>query len=327
MLIHTPLCKEKLNVSVISLLSLSLTFTIAHADSNKLRWDGNKHFYQRFERNYSYDQAKTHCENLSAHLATITSEQENIFIANTVLAGATHGKYYFIGGSDANTEGVWQWITDEAWDYNNWYSGQPSNRDNEDYLLIEVDNTGSSIHGHWFDSSSLSSSTVVGFVCEWSENAYVGSAIVPDINNNGGHEIAALYVDFRTGKHVVKIKDSISKEVISVLDFATNFRAPAGVVSIADMNGNGIPEIAVLYTDTQNNVPKIMIKDAANNKKTLKNFSVLGPNFTPKSITRAPDLNNNGTDELSILGIDNSSSGARVETRDSQSDLIERIIY
>lgn len=327
MLIRASRCKEKLIVSVISLLSLSAALPLAHADSNKLRWDGNKHFYQRFERNYSYDQAKTHCENLSAHLATITSEQENLFIANTVLAGAAHGKYYFIGGSDASTEGVWEWITEEAWDYNNWYSGQPSNHDNEDYLLIEVDNTSSSIHGRWFDSASLSSSTVVGFVCEWSENAYVGSAIVPDINANGGHEIAALYVDFRTGKHVVKIKDSISKEIISVLDFATNFRAPAGVASIADINGNGIPEIAVLYTDTHNNVPKVMIKDASNNKKPLKNFSVLGLDFTPKSIARAPDLNNNGTDELSILGIDNRSSRARVETRDSQSDLIERILY
>ncbi len=320
--IHTFRCKEKLLTSIITLLSLSAAFTPAHADSNKLRWDGNKHFYQRFERDYTYDQAKTYCENQSAHLATITSEQENLFITNILLDGTGYYVYYYLGGSDATTEGVWQWQTEEPWTYNYWSSSEPSNKEDEDYLAINANPT----DGKWFDVKSASSS-VVGFICEWSESAYVGSTIIPDINNNGGHEIAALYVNFRNGKHTVKIKDSITKEEISVLDFATNFRAPAGLASVADMNGNGIVEIAVLYTDTQNNVPKVMIKDALSNKKPLKNFTVLGPDFTPKSISSAPDLNNNGTSELSILGIANSSSKAKVETRDSQGDLIEKILY
>jgi len=303
-------------------ITLLAAFT-AEADSAKIKWQDNGHFYQRFERKFTWNEAKNYCENLSAHLATITSEQENLFIINKVLIGTGNLTDYYLGASDAANEGVWQWITGETWDYNYWNSGEPQNRDGEDYAKIFY--SVSSSQGRWLDGFGDNNAT--GFICEWSESNFVGSAIIPDLNANASHEIAGLYVDYRTSKHIVKIKDSLTRETISTLSFATDDHPPSGVVSVADLNGNGIPEIAVLYFDTTTNMPKVEIKDAKNNKRILKKFNVLGTGYVPRNITATPDTDNNGKDELSIIGIDNTTGKAKSETRDSNGQLIGKVLF
>jgi len=293
------------------------------ADSNKTKWNGNGHFYQRFDRAFTWSESKAYCESLSAHLATITSAGENTFIHSNLLPKNSTSYYYHIGGSDAVQEGTWKWITGEPWSYNNWYSGQPSNENDENYLVIN-DSLGS-----WFDTGNNwgVGSNVKGLICEWSYNNFVGSTVIPDLNGNGRHEIAALYVDYKTSKHTVQIKDSGTGKVISTLTFATDDHPPLGVVSVDDFSGNDIPEIAVLYVDPNFGVPKVMVKDAKNNSKTLKNFSVLGLGYIPKNITSAPDLNGNGSSEISVIGIDGATGKARSETRDSQGALIGKASY
>lgn len=105
------------------------------ASSTPVYYSGNGHYYQAIyvPEGITWEEAKTAAQSLSysdmnGHLATITSQDENDFIANSV-----GGYRCWLGGIQSsgslNPADGWQWVTDETWDYTNWAGGEP----NDDY--------------------------------------------------------------------------------------------------------------------------------------------------------------------------------------------------
>src|SRR5699024_2711257 len=82
----------------------------------------NGHSYYCYEEELSWKDAQNACETMGGHLATITSEEESMFIIDLIQSGDKYA--YWLGGTDEKEEGVWKWITNEAWSYENWISGQ-----------------------------------------------------------------------------------------------------------------------------------------------------------------------------------------------------------
>ncbi len=69
---------------------------------------------------------------IAGHLATITSAQENAFIISQ-----WSGLDAQIRGTDAASEGTFQWITGETWSYTNWNAFELNDfGGNEDCLEI-----------------------------------------------------------------------------------------------------------------------------------------------------------------------------------------------
>jgi hypothetical protein len=164
------------------------------------------------------------------------------------------------------------------------------------------------IDGHI--GSGIYSST--GYVCEWDGNDYIASATVPDLNNNGVDETAALYLDYKTNNHTVIIRDPKTHTTISTLTFANSTPTPPiGLAVIADMNINGVPEIAVLSGLT------IRIKDAKNNNVSLKTFNFLNSTYQPRSLS-ATYSSDKTFSELTVVGV-LPTGKATAETRDSKS--------
>jgi hypothetical protein len=92
---------QKQLIAVAALTASILTFTgMVQADSTKLVNFNNGHTYQRFDTAVTWDGAKTACANLSAHLATSSSQSENDWI-NSNLA---NGIAVWLGGTDAETK-------------------------------------------------------------------------------------------------------------------------------------------------------------------------------------------------------------------------------
>ena len=69
--------------------------------------------------------ASVMAQSYGGHLATIASQEENSFL------GDYHG---WIGLTDENVEGQWEWVTGEPVEYTNWADGEPNDINGEDFV-------------------------------------------------------------------------------------------------------------------------------------------------------------------------------------------------
>ena len=118
--------------------------------SSQVFWSGNSHIYEFVyaPNGISWSQANIAAQaktlnGVSGYLATVTSAQEDAFVYQTLLEkqGGFNGSGYsnstFLGASDAQMEGQWQWTSGpEAGQalsatYTNWAVGQPDNASNQ----------------------------------------------------------------------------------------------------------------------------------------------------------------------------------------------------
>ena len=108
--------QQRFTRNAIALACASFLFptSAAWADSAKLTFNG--HSYQRFDTAMNWTDAKAFCANKSAHLATITSQAENDFVAKNLVPTSPVSPVW-LGATDEEKEGVWKWITGESWIY------------------------------------------------------------------------------------------------------------------------------------------------------------------------------------------------------------------
>lgn len=110
---------------------------------------GGHHYLFSYTR-ADWTTARKSCTSRKGYLAVITDEGENAFVdgfasplvraninsdANsTVLWGVHPG--FWLGGSDEDLDGVWQWVTPEPFTYTNWAPGAPDRFGGAEIALI-----------------------------------------------------------------------------------------------------------------------------------------------------------------------------------------------
>ncbi|NDB96395.1 MAG: hypothetical protein EBZ78_09585, partial [Verrucomicrobia bacterium] len=103
-------------------------------------WEIGYGRYQLIRGDLTWTQAKAAAVALGGHLGTITSSSEYDQIGLVVGPNPGGAQAWWIGASDAQIEGSWQWVTGEVWSYQSWYPGEPNNgaisNGNEDYAHI-----------------------------------------------------------------------------------------------------------------------------------------------------------------------------------------------
>ena len=94
----------------------------------------------------------------------IESADENNFINKEFL---TDGGDYWIGLTDAETEGDWKWIDgSKLTGYTNWMTGQPNNYNNQNCAIIKKgysSGTNKYFDGEWHDDRC---SFTLSYICE-----------------------------------------------------------------------------------------------------------------------------------------------------------------
>ncbi len=70
----------------------------------------------------NWHEAKAHAESLGGHLATLTTPEENQNVIRTLGSTVLSRYNFWLGASDEETEGVWQWITGEPFETTQWSS-------------------------------------------------------------------------------------------------------------------------------------------------------------------------------------------------------------
>ena len=89
---------------------------------------------------------------------TITSAEEQTFIENYMRSESLNG-YAWIGAYSDGQK--WSWVTEEAFEYTNWESGQPNNDKGEEFF----GHLNNMIFGKWNDCHPIEDA--MSFICEW----------------------------------------------------------------------------------------------------------------------------------------------------------------
>lgn len=308
-------------------LLLALTSTVTLADSKRVRFSDNGHIYQRFDGNISWSSAKADCEKKQGHLVTLTSEEENQFVYDTLLdedSGAVGSRY--IIGMYESPEFQWNWVTGESWDYTNWASEQPDNdwvyEAPWSYTRI-YQNHGATSNSEWDDYWNSRGSRN-GYICEWSKPTSIATSNYSDISGDGVDEALVLFYDYQVRRPTLYVYDTVDDKKRSMARFGTASTQAKSALTLPDRTGDGWPEAAVLYYD--NRITWLEILDIKK-KQTLDKFLVLEGSYKPLSLDITEDINANGSTEFVIQGSHNrgfsSKNKSLIEVRDSDtSELI-----
>jgi hypothetical protein len=143
-----------------------------------------------------------------------------------------------------------------------------------------------------------------------------------DINANGKPEIVALLRDSVSGGYVAYIKDGGTKAAIRNINFGAAY-LPAGFCALADLNGNGKEELAVLGKTSTGSVA-VVIKDAGTGA-TLKTIS-FSATYNPVALAEVSDITGNGKNELAVLGVNPATGGVAVVVKDIATGVVVKSV-
>jgi hypothetical protein len=164
----------------------ALIFTVSAAP---VLWNGNGHYYELVPGNIIWDEARTAAElrsfnGLPGHLATVTSSDENGFIAGN-FAISEGARFVWIAGREPADDGVWIWdagaeagtqfangrSATPPYLFANWGGIEPNDfQQGEDYLMMNVGIEFAGIRtGEWADAIAVPnpSDPVLGYIVEY----------------------------------------------------------------------------------------------------------------------------------------------------------------
>lgn len=144
-----------------------ITFAAADAFATPIQWSGNGHWYDLSTNYAGVGRTKTDVQDWAAtqdhndkvgYLVTITSQEEQAFIVDILLAGAGSGWKYWTGAKrwddgDGVTPLGWSWDhgNGDPWSYTHWHAGQPSTVDAWDDMYIDTSTGEWYTAQHWYE--------------------------------------------------------------------------------------------------------------------------------------------------------------------------------
>ena len=130
-------------VANVILASCLLAAVAAPVGADPVQWTGNGHWYEVVEPpsgGITWEEASQAAQgriwmSMSGHLATITSQGEQDFVATLL---GSHN-YWLAGYQDPKTSPPaddWHWQTAEPWAYTNWQPNEPNDYYGEESCLL-----------------------------------------------------------------------------------------------------------------------------------------------------------------------------------------------
>ncbi|XP_032364724.1 galactose-specific lectin nattectin-like [Etheostoma spectabile] len=86
----------------------------------------------------SWIDAENFCKAAGGHLASVHSEEEQVFLKTFINQVSGEYKRTWIGGFDSVQEGVWMWSDGSTLDFKRWNKGEPNNHGGKEHCLEMV---------------------------------------------------------------------------------------------------------------------------------------------------------------------------------------------
>jgi hypothetical protein len=228
---------------------------VAAASAGPILNPGNYHYYQLQTSQVTWAQAfalsRIVLSGVTGHLATITSEQENSFVASLLGPDCYHAS---LGGTDDGSEGTWRWITGEPFVYSNWFAGEPNNQfGGENWMTMSGPVLANQL-GTWSDGHGENIYSIGHYVIEWDEPAngwpqpvlaLSGVHQVPGDYDGDKQDDLAIY-DPNTGDWYILSLANITKPIV----FKQNWGFPGAIPVAGDYDGDGRSDLAVYEKET-----------------------------------------------------------------------------
>lgn len=249
------------------------------------------HTYKLFKPFFTWTEAKTLCEAIGGHLATSTSANKNAF-----LRGLASGVLW-LGGTDAETEGVWKWVNGETWSYANWGAGEPNNSGNEPYLELLTT-------GLWND---ITTSTTHSYICEWDSDLLSRMIRNHEGDNNllGGdttghyhltqaeYEALAVFLEERAnGKYDNTISEDDYEKLTQILEAYNTNTENSGAVILTQAEYTKLTRLLnEMYPDNNTVEPTFFSEDEYNKITAILDAAYPNEDSTEPIFVNAATLN------------------------------------
>jgi hypothetical protein len=122
------------------------------------------------------------------------------------------------------------------------------------------------------------------------------------------------------GRHNARSQDALTDALVSSIRFFNADWTTIGIDSLADVNGNGSPDVAVLAQHDANRAIRVQVRDALTGEP-IRTVNFLGPTWSPGAFAAFADIDGNGIQELGVAARDEDGD-IRVQLRDASTGAV-----
>lgn len=100
-------------------------------------FEGHEYYASKPDVTRNWNEARDVADKLGGHLVTISNQEEENFVIPENVEDFKNN--FWIGLTDRENEGNFEWITNEEINYTNWCSGEPNDLGTEDAVILRLD--------------------------------------------------------------------------------------------------------------------------------------------------------------------------------------------
>jgi serine/threonine protein kinase len=204
------------------------------------------HHYQVVEERMNFTNALKHAESLGAHLATITSKEEQDWLESVMPPYIKEVSAHMVTIGAMREKGVWRWVTGEPFEYTRWASGPKDQEPEKTYVLKMT--LGSEPLLGWGSGYETAGRS---FIIEWDAVPKTApapaQAPTPMAESEGAKRLRELETSFRAALE----RDVVAVHRTALGDLNTKYVAALDRALSAATTASRLPEALALRDEKQ----------------------------------------------------------------------------